>query len=75
MDREAESIGRTDSTTVIHHGGAAPGASSFVLMVPDGGVSIAVLTNLSMRSAQARPLRRLTYTIVGLFEAELAKAN
>jgi len=75
VEREAESIGRTDSTTVIHHGGAAPGASSFVLMVPDGGVSIAVLTNLSMRSAQARPLRRLTYTIVGLFEAELASAN
>ncbi len=60
---------------VIHHGGAAPGGSSFVLMVPDGGVSAAALTNLGMRSARARSLRRVTYTIVGLFESELAKAN
>jgi serine beta-lactamase-like protein LACTB len=75
VEREAESIGRTDSTTVMHHGGAAPGCSSFVLMVPDGGVSAALLTNLSLRSAQARPLRRMAYTIVGLFESELDEAN
>ena len=72
--REAESIGRADSTTVLHHGGAAPGASSFLLVVPESGISVAVLTNLSMRSRQAAPLRRMAYTLAGVFDATVASA-
>lgn len=63
--REAELLGVTDSLAVLHHGGASPGGSSFVLLVPDGAVAAAAMTNLSVRDPG--PLRQAIYAVAGLF--------
>jgi serine beta-lactamase-like protein LACTB len=69
IDREAGLIGRSDTVRVVHHGGSSPGGSAFLLLVPDDGVAIAILTNRSL--ANQGPLRREAYWAAGAF----ARAN
>jgi CubicO group peptidase (beta-lactamase class C family) len=69
IDRESGLIGRSDTVRVVHHGGASPGASAFLLVVPKDRVAIAVLTNRSL--ANPGPLRREAYWAAGAF----ARAN
>ena len=65
--RESELLGSADSVAVLHHGGASPGGSSFLLVVPEWEGAGAAMTNLTLRDP--RPLRRAVYRIVGLFRA------
>jgi CubicO group peptidase (beta-lactamase class C family) len=69
IDRESGLIGRRDTVRVVHNGGASPGASAFLLVVPEDGVAIAVLTNRSL--SNPGPLRREAYWAAGAF----ARAN
>jgi CubicO group peptidase (beta-lactamase class C family) len=69
IDRESGLIGRADTVRVVHHGGASPGASAFLLIVPEDRVAIAVLTNRSL--SNPGPLRREAYWAAGAF----ARAN
>jgi CubicO group peptidase (beta-lactamase class C family) len=65
IDRESGLIGRRDTVRVIHHGGASPGGSAFLLLVPADRVAIAVLTNRSLDNPG--PLRREAYWAAGAF--------
>ena len=38
-------IDKENKVDVIHHGGVASGANAFMMLVPDHGISIAILTN------------------------------
>ncbi len=65
IDREAELLGLADSVRVVHHGGSSYGGSSFLLLVPEARVAVAVLTNATV--SPPRPLRLATYRIAGEF--------
>lgn len=62
---EAELLGSTDTLDVLHHGGASPGGSSFLLLIPEGRGVVAVMTNLSL--GDPRRLRSVAYRALGLF--------
>lgn len=65
IDRESGLIGRRDTVSVMHHGGASPGGSSFLLLVPSDRVAIAIMTNRTL--GNAGPLRREAYWMAGAF--------
>ncbi len=60
-----DALGAAEPVAVLSHGGSSPGGSSFLLLVPEGQVAVAVMTNLSV--GDARPLRRVAYRIAGVF--------
>ena len=70
-DRESELLGYTDTVRVMHHGGASPGGSSFLLLIPSDTLAAASMTNLSLRNAW--PLRKAVYQIAGMFGKEKQK--
>jgi serine beta-lactamase-like protein LACTB len=65
IDRESGLIGRRDTVSVVHHGGSSPGGSSFLLLVPEDRVAIAVMTNRTL--GNSGPLRRVAYWMAGAF--------
>lgn len=65
IDRAIGLLGQSDTLRVVHHGGASPGGSSFLLLVPDEHVAVAVMTNRGLRDAG--PLRNSTYAIARAF--------
>ncbi len=65
VQEEAELLEASGSLVVMNHGGSSPGGSSFLLLVPDGRVAAAAMTNLSL--ADPAPIRRAVYRIAGRF--------
>ena len=66
-DRAAGLPESPDSLPVLHHGGSSPGGSSFLLLIPDGAVAVAAMTNLTISNPQ--PFRKIVYDIAGHFRA------
>ncbi len=65
---ELDLLGSPDPLAVLHHGGSSPGGSSFLLLVPNGNVAAAAMTNLSL--GDSWPLRSTVYEVAALFRAE-----
>ena len=69
--RETELVGSKSPIAVMHHGGQCPGGSSFILLIPDGKVAAAVMTNVSIRNPW--PMREAVYRIAGEFRSATRK--
>jgi CubicO group peptidase (beta-lactamase class C family) len=65
--RESRLLGTPDTVAVLLHGGASPGGSSFLLLVPEWRGAAAGMTNMTLRDP--RPLRRAVYEIMGMFRS------
>lgn len=73
-DTQTDLLKSSEPLAVLHHGGQCPGGSSFLLVVPNGKVVAATMTNASIRDPW--PLREATYRIAGMFrQASLAKPS
>ncbi|MEL6256081.1 MAG: serine hydrolase domain-containing protein [Bacteroidota bacterium] len=69
---ETESMDSEERIRAMHHGGASPGGSTFLLLLPDDNLSIAVMSNLSISNSW--PLREMAFKIAAQFRAyEIAK--
>lgn len=68
---ESKLLGTTDTVMTMHHGGASPGGSSFLLMLPNDTIAASAMTNLSVRNAW--PLREAVYKVAGMFRKEIKK--
>lgn len=71
--RESELLQTNDSLLVLHHGGASPGGSSFFLLIPDGRVAGAIMTNVSL--SDSWPLRKALHEIAGMFRNQKLKTD
>lgn len=66
IDRSTRMFGKDKPTTIIHHGGQQEGGASFLVIVPDLGVSVAVMTN-SGTSAARQAVQDTAYELVRQF--------
>ena len=62
---ESELLNSVDTVKVWNHGGASPGGSSYFLVIPDGKISAAVMTNFSL--GDAWPIRKTCLQVAGMF--------
>jgi serine beta-lactamase-like protein LACTB len=65
--RVAEPLTSGEAIAVLHHGGTAPGGSSFLLIIPSDGVAVAAMTNVLLDDAEA--FRQAVYEVAGIFLA------
>jgi len=64
-ERVAGRLGTPDTLSVLHHGGTAPGGSSFFLLVPNDSLAVAAMTNVTLNNPS--PFRNAVYTVAALF--------
>ncbi|MCW8998555.1 MAG: beta-lactamase family protein, partial [Kangiellaceae bacterium] len=62
-------VDKDNKVDVIHHGGVASGANSFLMLVPDHNISIAILTNGKGEKSRGE-IQMLAYRLVGMVVKE-----
>lgn len=63
--KETELMNSAEEIRTMHHGGASPGGSSFLLILPDNTLSIAVMSNVSLSNSW--PLREYAFKVAAKF--------
>jgi CubicO group peptidase (beta-lactamase class C family) len=63
IDKSIRLFGKDKPTIIIHHGGQQEGGASFLAIVPDLGVSVAVMTN-SGTGAARQAVQDAAYVLV-----------
>jgi CubicO group peptidase (beta-lactamase class C family) len=53
IDTSVRLLGEDRPTSIIHHGGAQAGAGAFLMLLPEHGISIAVMSNSGTGTARA----------------------
>jgi len=53
IDTSVRLLGEDRPTPIIHHGGIQPGGAAFLMLLPEHGLSVAVMTNSGTRAARA----------------------
>ncbi len=52
IDTSLRLLGEKNPTKIFHHGGMQPGAAAFLVLLPEYGISVAVMTNSGKASAR-----------------------
>jgi CubicO group peptidase (beta-lactamase class C family) len=53
IDTSVRLLGEDRPTRIIHHGGAQAGAAAFLMLLPEHGISVAVMSNSGTGTARA----------------------
>jgi CubicO group peptidase (beta-lactamase class C family) len=53
IDSSVRLLGEDRQTPIIHHGGTQPGAAAFLMLLPEFGITVAVMSNSGTRAARA----------------------
>jgi serine beta-lactamase-like protein LACTB, mitochondrial len=53
VDTSLRLLGEDRPTRLIHHGGTQPGAAAFLMLLPEHGIAVAVMSNSGTRAARA----------------------
>lgn len=72
-ERVTERLTAQDTLSVLHHGGNAPGGSSFLLLVPDDTLAVAAMTNVTLNDPSA--FRHAVYDVAALFRTNQRTAR
>jgi len=74
IDTSVRLLGEDRPTQMYHHGGLVAGGSSFMMIVPEYGISVSVQTNTPEIAAR-RGAQNLAYELVRLVVDKLGPAN
>jgi serine beta-lactamase-like protein LACTB, mitochondrial len=65
VDTSVRLLGEHRPTPIIHHGGIQPGGAAFLVLLPEHGLSVAVMTNSGTRAARAE-MQETAYVLARL---------
>ena len=52
VDNSVRLLGENRPTLIIHHGGTQPGGAAFLMLLPEHGITVAVMSNSGTRAAR-----------------------
>lgn len=64
---ESDVLNSEERIRTMHHGGASPGGSTFLLILPEDTLAIAVMSNVSLSNSW--PMREMAFKIAAQFRA------
>ena len=67
IDPPSDVFGTPEPLRAVHHGGSIVGGSSFLLLIPERDVAVAVMTNLSLTGDGGSRLRAAAYRMAATF--------
>lgn len=65
IDTSVRLLGEHRATPIIHHGGLQPGGAAFLMVLPEHGLSVAVMTNSGTRAARVE-MQEAAYVLARL---------
>lgn len=65
VDTSVRLLGEDRPTPIIHHGGAQAGAAAFLMLLPEQGISVAVMSNSGTAAARAE-VQEVAYVLARL---------
>ena len=74
IDSSTRLLGETHPTPIFHHGGAQPGAAAFFMLLPEYGITVAVMSNSGASEARAE-VQEAAYALARLAVAQLKQGS